>query len=152
MFIEQVPKLFRMLYPHAEWRGNTKEKVVYLTCEKDNAQKHDWLPRTWYGEYETKVQNNDTGEYTTVTASIVLEFSDDKSRCTVKRAYSGLLSMNSKTYYSSVYDDTKAFSLREHSGDVEIVYVSEIVSDKRILKWREGNEERVIKIEAMMIE
>ena len=122
------------------------------SCEKDNAQKHEWLSRTLYGEYETKVQNNDTGEYTTVTAGIVLEFSDDKSRCTVKRAYSGLLSMNSKTYYSSVYDDTKAFSLREHSGDVEIVYVSEIVSDKRILKWREGDEERVITIEAMKIE
>ena len=91
-------------------------------------------------------------EYTTVTAGIVLEFSDDKSRCTVKRAYSGLLSMNSKTYYSSVYDDTKAFSLREHSGDVEIVYVSEIVSDKRILKWREGDDEKVITIEAMKIE
>ena len=122
------------------------------SCEKDNAQKHEWLSRTLYGEYETKVQNNDTGEYTTVTASIVLEFSDDKSRCTVKRAYSGLLSMNSKTYYSSVYDDTKAFSLREHSGDVEIVYVSEIVSDKRILKWREGDDEKVITIEAMKIE
>ena len=120
------------------------------SCEKDNAQKHDWLPRTWYGEYETKVQNNNTGEYTTV--GIVLEFSDDKSRCTVKRAYSGLLSMNSKTYYSSVYNDTKAFSLREYSGDVEIVYVSEIVSDKRILKWCEGDEERVITIEAMKIE
>lgn len=25
--------LFRMLYPHAEWRGNTKEKVVYLTFD-----------------------------------------------------------------------------------------------------------------------
>jgi len=33
MFIEQVPKLFRMLYPNAEWRGNTKEKVVYLTFD-----------------------------------------------------------------------------------------------------------------------
>ena len=126
--------------------------VCLCSCEKDNARKHEWLSRTWYGEYETKVQNNDTGEYTTVTASIVLEFSDDKSRCTVKRAYSDLLSMNSKTYYSSVYDDTKAFSLREYSGDVEIVYVSEIVSDKRILKWREGDEERVITIEAMKIE
>ena len=112
--------------------------ICLCSCEKDNAQKHEWLSRTWYGEYETK--------------NIVLEFSDDKSRCTVKRAYSGLLSMNSKTYYSSVYDDTKAFSLREHSGDVEIVYVSEIVSDKRILKWREGDEERVITIEAMKIE
>lgn len=126
--------------------------ICLCSCEKDNAQKHEWLSRTWYGEYETKVRNNDNGEYTTVTAGIVLEFSDDKSRCTVKRAYSGLLSMNSKTYYSSVYDDTKAFSLREYTGDVEIVYVSEIVSDKRILKWREGDEERVITIEAMKIE
>ena len=124
--------------------------ICLCSCEKDNAQKHEWLSRTWYGEYETKVQNNNTGEYTTV--GIVLEFSDDKSRCTVKRAYSGLLSMNSKTYYSSVYNDTKAFSLREYSGDVEIVYVSEIVSDKRILKWCEGDEERVITIEAMKIE
>lgn len=67
--------------------------ICLCSCEKDNAQKHEWLSRTWYGEYETK--------------NIVLEFSDDKSRC---------------------------------------------ISDKRILKWREGDEERVITIEAMKIE
>lgn len=126
--------------------------ICICSCEKENEQKHKWLSRTWLGEYETRVQSNDTGEYTAVTASIVLEFSADKSVCTVKRAYSGLLSMNSKIYCSSVYDNTKAFSLREHPGDAEIEYVSEMVSDRRILKWREGDEERVITIEAMMIE
>ena len=126
--------------------------VCICACEKETEVKHEWLSRTWYGEYETKVQNNDTGEYTTVTAGIVLEFSDDKSRCTVKRAYSGLLSMNSKTYYSSVYDNTKSFSLREYPDDVEIEYVSEIFSGRRILKWCEGDQEMSVTIEALLLE
>ena len=67
--------------------------ICLCSCEKENAQKHEWLSRTWVGEYETKVQSNDTGEYTTVTAGITLEFSDDKSVCIVRTSYSGLLSM-----------------------------------------------------------
>lgn len=121
------------------------------SCEKDNAQKHEWLSRTWHGEYETTVQNNDTGEYTTVTAGIVLEFSDDKSQCTVRRSYSGLLSMNSQTYYTSIYDD-RSFSLKKYQSDVEIEYISEIVSGERILKWRSDDQETSITIEALLLE
>ena len=33
MFIEQVPEIFRYLYPKALWRMNTKEKAVYLTFD-----------------------------------------------------------------------------------------------------------------------
>ena len=124
--------------------------VCLCSCEKE--QKHHWLSREWVGEYETQVQNNDTGEHIKVTAGIVLTFSDDKTQCTVKTGYSDLLSMNSKTYYADVYDDTKTFSLREHPGDVELVYISEMVSDKRILKWREGKEEKSITIEPIMLE
>ena len=126
--------------------------ICLCSCEKENAQKHEWLSRTWVGEYETKVQSNDTGEYTTVTAGITLEFSDDKSVCNVRTSYSGLLSMNSQIYYTSVNDDTKEFSLRKYRGDVEIEYTSEIVSDKRILKWRKGDKEMVITIEAIKVE
>ena len=61
------------------------------------------------------------------------------------------MSMNSKTYYADVYDDAKTFSLREHPGDVELVYISEMVSDKRILKWHEGKEEKSITIEPIML-
>ena len=124
--------------------------VCLCSCEKD--QKHHWLSREWVGEYETQVQNNDTGEHITVTAGIVLTFSDDETKCTVKTGYSDLMSMNSKTYYADVYDDAKTFSLREHPGDVELVYISEMVSDKRILKWREGKEEKSITIEPIMLE
>lgn len=124
--------------------------VCLCACEKE--QKHEWLARTWHGEYETMVQSNDTGEYTTVTAGIVLEFSEDKSQCTVRRSYSDLLSMNSQTYYTSVYDDTKAFDLRKYPGDVEIEYSSETVSGVRILKWREGDKEMSITIEALLLE
>ena len=126
--------------------------VIVCLCSCEKAQKHHWLSREWVGQYETQVQNNDTGEYTTVTAGIVLTFSDDKTQCIVKRSYSGLLSMNSKTYYTDVYDDDKSFALREHPGDVELVYTSEIVSGKRILKWREGTEERSINIEPILLE
>ena len=124
--------------------------VCLCSCEKE--QKHHWLSREWVGEYETQVQNNDTGEHIKVTAGIVLTFSDDKTKCTVKTGYSDLMSMNSKTYYADVYDDTKAFSLREYYGDVELVYISEMVSGKRILKWREGKEEKSITIEPIMLE
>ena len=119
------------------------------SCEKE--QKHHWLSREWFGEYETQVQNNDTGEHITVTAGIVLTFSDDKTKCSVKTGYSDLMSMNSKIYYADVHDDTKAFSLREYYGDVELVYISEMVSGKRILKWREGKEEKSITIEPIML-
>ena len=124
--------------------------VCLCSCEKE--QKHHWLSREWVGEYEAQVQNNDTGEYTTVTAGIVLTFSDDKTQCTVKTGYSDLLSMNSKTYYADVYDDTQTFSLREYPGDVELVYTSEMVSGKRILKWREGAEEKSISINSICLE
>ena len=60
--------------------------------------------------------------------------------------------MNSVKYYTSIYDDTKAFSLRKHPGDSEIVYVSEIVSGKRMLKWRRGDEDMSIIIEAILLE
>ena len=33
MFIEQVPKIFRNLYPKALWRMNPNEKAVYLTFD-----------------------------------------------------------------------------------------------------------------------
>ncbi len=33
MFIEQLPEFVRQLYPHAEWRKNADEKVVYLTFD-----------------------------------------------------------------------------------------------------------------------
>ena len=124
--------------------------VCLYSCEKE--QKNHWLSREWVGEYETQVQNNDTGELITVTAGIVLTFSDDKTKCTVKTGYSDLMSMYSKIYYADVYDDAKTFSLREHPGDVELVYISEMVSDKRILKWREGKEEKSITIEPIMLE
>ena len=126
--------------------------VISCLCSCEKEQKHHWLSRVWVGEYETQVQNNDTGEYTTVTAGIVLTFSDDKTQCTVERGYSDLLSMNSKTYYADVYDDAKTFSLREYPGDVELVYTSEMVSGKRILRWREGTEEKSITIEPILLE
>lgn len=124
--------------------------VCLCSCEK--AQKHHWLSREWTGEYETQVVNNDTGEYTTVTACVVLRFSDDKTRCTVQTGYSGLFSMNSITYYADVYDDTRAFALKEHPDDVEPVYTSEIISGNRILEWRAGTEEKSMIIESISVE
>ena len=74
--------------------------VCLCSCEKE--QKHHWLSREWVGEYEAQVQNNDTGEYTTVTAGIVLTFSDDKTQCTVKRGDAAIMGIDSKTYYADV--------------------------------------------------
>ena len=126
--------------------------VIVCLCSCEKEQKHHWLSREWVGEYETQVQNNDTGEYTTVTAGIVLTFSDDKTQCTIKRGDAAIMGIDSKTYYADVYDDTKAFSLREYYGDVELVYTSEMVSGQRILKWREGAEEKSITIEPTLLQ
>lgn len=60
--------------------------------------------------------------------------------------------MNSKTYYADVYDDAKTFSLREYPSDIGLVYTSEMVSGKRILRWREGTEEKSITIEPILLE
>ena len=124
--------------------------VCLCSCEKE--QKHHWLSREWVGEYESQVQNNDTGEYTTVTADIVLTFTDDKTKCTVKRGDAAIMGIDSKTYYTDVHDNTNTVSLREYPGDVELVYTSEIVSGKRILKWREDAEEKSITIEPILLE
>lgn len=124
--------------------------VCLCSCEKE--QRHHWLSREWVGEYESQVQNNDTGEYTTVTADIVLTFTDDKTKCTVKSGDAAIMGIDSKTYYTDVHDNTKTFSLREYPGDVELVYTSEIVSGKRILKWREDAEEKSITIEPILLE
>ena len=126
--------------------------VIVCLCSCEKEQKHHWLSREWVDQYETQVQNNDTGEYATVTAGIVLTFSDDKTQCIVKKGDAALMGIDSKTYYTDVCDDDKSFSLREHPSDVELIYISEIVSGKRILKWREGTEERSIKIEAILLE
>ena len=124
--------------------------VCLCSCEKEH--KHHWLSREWVGQYETQVQNNDTGEYTTVTAGIILTFSDDKTQYTVKKGDAVLMGIDSKIYYTDVYDDAKTFSLREYPGDVELVYTSEMVSGKRILKWRECAEEKSITIEPILVE
>jgi hypothetical protein len=126
--------------------------VIVCLCSCEKEQKHHWLSREWVGQYEIQVQNNDTGEYTTVTAGILLTFSDDKTRCTVKKGDAALMGIDSKIYYTDVYDDDKSFALREYPGDVELIYISEIVSGKRILKWREGAEEKSITIEPILVE
>ena len=126
--------------------------AIVCLCSCDKEHKHHWLSREWVGQYETQVQNNDTGEYTTVTAGIVLTFSDDKTQCTVKKGDAVLMGIASKIYYTDVYDDAKTLSLREYPGDVELVYTSEIVSGKRILKWRAGAEEKSITIEPILVE
>lgn len=126
--------------------------VIVCLCSCEKEQKHHWLSREWVGEYEAQVQNNDTGEYRTVTAGIVLTFTDDKTQCTVKKGDAALMGIDSKTYYADVYDDTQSFSLREYPGDVELVYTSEMVSGKRIIKWREGAEEKSITIEPILVE
>ena len=110
--------------------------VCLCSCEK--VQKH-WLSRTWSGENESTV--------------ILLEFTEDRSLCTVQKGVPGdNESLSCDTYYTDVYDDDKSFTLREYPNDTELIYMSNITDGKRIIKWREGDEWMSLKIEALKVE
>ena len=110
--------------------------VCLCSCEKE--QKH-WLSRTWSGENESTV--------------ILLEFTEDRSLCTVQKGVPGdNESLSCDTYYTDVYDDDKSFTLREYPNDTELIYMSNITDGKRIIKWREGDEWMSLKIEALKVE
>ena len=92
--------------------------VCLCSCEKE--QKH-WLSRTWSGENESTV--------------ILLEFTEDRSLCTVQKGVPGdNESLSCDTYYTDVYDDDKSFALREYPNDTELIYMSNITDGKRIIK------------------
>ena len=112
-----------------------------------------WLAGHWYGEYETTVTNNDTGEKRTVGAMIDLEFSSDGTECTVTGALTdGSLSMNKVTYCVYVNEQYKTFFMNKGpEWSSELNYAGKISEGKLILTWP-GEVERVVELEKMKLE
>ena len=112
-----------------------------------------WLAGHWYGEYETTVTNNDTGEKSTVGAMINLDFSADGTECIVTGALTdGSLSMNRVTYCVHVNEQHKTFFMNEGpEWSSKLNYAGKISEDKLILTWPD-EVGRVVELEKMKLE
>ena len=112
-----------------------------------------WLAGHWYGEYETTVTNNDTGEIRTVGAMIDLVFSADGTECVVTGAFTdGSLSMNRITYCVYVNEQHKTFFMNEGpEWSSKLNYAGKISEGKLILSWPD-EVGRVVELKKMMLE
>lgn len=110
--------------------------LCLCSCEKEH--KH-WLSHTWYGENETMF--------------IAINFSADRSTCALQKGVPGDDNPGTfDTFYVDAYDDDRSFTLREYPGDSEIIYTSEVVDGRRLIKWRSGDEEMSLFIHALLLE
>ena len=84
----------------------------------------------WGGEYDITMTNNDTGEHEPHVGVISLEFSDDRSECTVHKGV--------KDHYAVT---RKIFVLNEGDYDSRILYWGQItVGGKCTLNFYSGEE------------
>lgn len=122
------------------------------SCEKEEKVNH-WLAGHWYGEYETTVTDNDTGEIRTVGAMIDLVFSADGTECIVTGALTdGSLSMNRVTYCVYVNEQHKTFFMNEGpEWSSKLNYAGKISEGKLILSWPD-EVGRVVELKKMMLE
>ena len=100
--------------------------VCLCSCEKQE-QSH-WLYNMWSGEYDITMTNNDTGEHEPHVASISLEFSDDRSECTVQKGVKDLLAVTRETYKAYLNETEKIFVLNEGDYDSRILYWGQITT------------------------
>ena len=100
--------------------------VCLSSCEKQE-QSH-WLYNMWSGEYDITMTNNDTGEHEPHVASISLEFSDDRSECTVHKGVKDLLAVTRETYKAYLNETEKIFVLNEGDYDSRILYWGQITT------------------------
>ena len=100
--------------------------VCLCSCEKQE-QSH-WLYNMWSGEYDITMTNNDTGEHEPHVASISLEFSDDRSECTVHKGVKDLLAVTRETYKVYLNETEKIFVLNEGDYDSRILYWGQITA------------------------
>lgn len=125
--------------------------AIVCLCSCGKQENSHWLYEAWGGEYDIIMINNDTGEEEPHVGTISLMFSEDRTKCTVYRGVKGLYAMTMKTYHADLYDDTECFALRENPADSKVVYVSDVESGKRMLKWYSGDKQMSITIESMKL-
>lgn len=105
------------------------------SCEIEEVKNH-WLAGHWYGEYETSVTNNDTGETRTVGAMIELEFSSDGTECICTGAVTdGSFSMNRVKYCVYVNEQYKSFFMNDGPVSSKLNYAGKLSEGKLIVTW-----------------
>ena len=109
--------------------------VCLCGCQKEEVKNH-WLAGHWYGEYETTVTNNDTGEKKTVGAMIELEFSSDGTECICTGALTdGSLSMNRVKYFVYVNEQHKSFFMNDGPESSKLNYAGKLSEGRLIVTW-----------------
>ena len=112
--------------------------LICCSCEKDS----QWLCHTYSGYYDT--------------IQILLEFSDDRTKCEVtERDPATFLTNGSthKTYRAYLNEEEKSFVLNEGDYDSRVIYRGKIIDfDHATLTWYENDKEISITIEALRYE
>ena len=113
--------------------------MCFCSCEKQE-QSH-WLYNIWSGEYDITMTNNDTGEHEPHVGVISLEFSKDRSECTVHKGVKDLLAVTRETYKVYLNETEKIFVLNEGDYDSRILYWGQITTGgKCTLNFYGGDE------------
>lgn len=111
--------------------------VCLCSCEK---QSH-WLYDTWYGQYDTTMTDNDTGEAEQKVATILLQFSEDRTECVVTKGIAGLLAVTKKTYKVYLNETDQTFTMNEGYHDSRILYRGQVINfHTATLNWYAGEE------------
>ena len=124
--------------------------VCLCGCQKEEVKNH-WLAGHWYGEYETTVTNNDTGEKKTVGAMIELEFSSDGTECICTGALTdGSLSMNRVKYFVYVNEQHKSFFMNDGPESSKLNYAGKLSEGRLIVTWP-AEVERTVELKKMKL-
>lgn len=125
--------------------------ICLCSCEK-HEQSH-WLYNIWSGEYDITMTNNDTGEQEPHIAGISLEFSDDRSECTVHKGVKDLLAVTRETYKVYLNETENIFVLNEGDYDSRILYWGQIItSGECTLSFYSGDELVTVELAAHKLE
>lgn len=124
--------------------------VCLCGCQKEEVKNH-WLAGHWYGEYETTVTNNDTGEKKTVGAMIELEFSSDGTECICTGALTdGSFSMNRVKYFVYVNEQHKSFFMNDGPESSKLNYAGKLSEGRLIVTWP-AEVERTVELQKMKL-
>ena len=102
--------------------------VIMCLCSCEKQEQSHWLYNMWSGEYDITMTNNDTGEQESHVGVISLEFSDDRSECTVHKGVKELLAVTRETYKVYLNETEKIFVLNEGDYDSRILYWGQITT------------------------
>ena len=127
--------------------------AIACLCSCEKQEQSHWLYNRWSGEYDITMTNNDTGEQEPHVASISLEFSDDRSECTVHKGVKDLLAVTRETYKAYLNETEKIFVLNEGDYDSRILYWGQITtSGKCTLNFYSGGELVTVELVAHKLE